>query len=63
MTALAEAARLSSAPPRIESAFDPDALFPLLNSLLRSGDVVLVKASRSVGLEKFADILQAELPA
>jgi UDP-N-acetylmuramyl pentapeptide synthase len=30
---------------------------------LKSGDVVLVKAPRSVGLEKFADLLQGEVPA
>lgn len=52
MTALAKAARLSS-PRRIESADDPNVLLPLLNRLLTSGDVVLVKASKSVGLEKF----------
>jgi UDP-N-acetylmuramoyl-tripeptide--D-alanyl-D-alanine ligase len=64
VAALAEAARLSSPPPRIESAADPDALLPLLNGLLKSRDVVLVKASRSVGLETFANILQAaEVPA
>lgn len=62
MTALADAARPSS-PLRIESADDPDVLLPLLNRLLISGDVVLVKASKSVGLEKFANILHAEVPA
>ncbi|MET4644585.1 UDP-N-acetylmuramoyl-tripeptide--D-alanyl-D-alanine ligase [Streptomyces sp. NPDC006539] len=62
MTALADAARPSS-PLRIESADDPDVLLPLLNRLLLSGDVVLVKASKSVGLEKFANILHAEVPA
>ncbi|MER5973330.1 UDP-N-acetylmuramoyl-tripeptide--D-alanyl-D-alanine ligase [Streptomyces sp. NPDC002055] len=62
MTALTDAARPSS-PLRIESADDPDALLPLLNRLLTSGDVVLVKASKSVGLEKFANILHAEVPA
>ncbi|MYV96891.1 UDP-N-acetylmuramoyl-tripeptide--D-alanyl-D-alanine ligase, partial [Streptomyces sp. SID3343] len=59
MTALADAAR-SSSTLRIESADDPDVLLPLLNRLLTSGDVVLVKASKSVGLEKFANILHAE---
>ncbi|MFE4255640.1 hypothetical protein ACFRU3_40500 [Streptomyces sp. NPDC056910] len=54
MTALADAARPAS-PLRIESADDPDVLLPLLNRLLKSGDVVLVKASKSVGLEKFAN--------
>ncbi|MFD8779950.1 UDP-N-acetylmuramoyl-tripeptide--D-alanyl-D-alanine ligase [Streptomyces sp. NPDC059916] len=62
MTALADAARPVS-PLRIESADDPDVLLPLLNRLLKSGDVVLVKASKSVGLEKFANILHAEVPA
>jgi UDP-N-acetylmuramoyl-tripeptide--D-alanyl-D-alanine ligase len=58
--ALADAARRSPTPPQLASADDPDALLPLLNGLLAAGDVVLIKASRSVGLEKFADILQAE---
>ncbi|WP_406426746.1 UDP-N-acetylmuramoyl-tripeptide--D-alanyl-D-alanine ligase [Streptomyces sp. NBC_00147] len=62
MTALADAARPAS-PLRIESADDPDVLLPLLNRLLKSGDVVLVKASKSVGLEKFANILHVEVPA
>ncbi|WP_405650070.1 UDP-N-acetylmuramoyl-tripeptide--D-alanyl-D-alanine ligase [Streptomyces sp. NBC_01386] len=62
MTTLADAARPAS-PLRIESADDPDVLLPLLNRLLKSGDVVLVKASKSVGLEKFANILHAEVPA
>ncbi|MGW3669267.1 UDP-N-acetylmuramoyl-tripeptide--D-alanyl-D-alanine ligase [Streptomyces sp. NPDC005141] len=62
MTALAAAARPTS-PLRIESADDPDVLLPLLNRLLTSGDIVLVKASKSVGLEKFANILHAEGPA
>ncbi|WP_455361248.1 UDP-N-acetylmuramoyl-tripeptide--D-alanyl-D-alanine ligase [Streptomyces sp. SYSU K21746] len=62
MTALVEAARPSS-PLRIESADDPDVLLPLLNRLLNSGDVVLLKASKSVGLEKLANILHAEVPA
>ncbi|MFD7184745.1 UDP-N-acetylmuramoyl-tripeptide--D-alanyl-D-alanine ligase [Streptomyces sp. NPDC059904] len=62
MTALADAARPAS-PLRIESADDPDVLLPLLNRLLNSGDVVLVKASKSVGLEKFANILHAEVRA
>ncbi|MFE4958651.1 glutamate ligase domain-containing protein [Streptomyces sp. NPDC056653] len=62
MTALAKAARPSSSP-RIESADDPNVLLPLLNRLLTSGDVVLVKASKSVGLEKVANILHAEVPA
>jgi UDP-N-acetylmuramoyl-tripeptide--D-alanyl-D-alanine ligase len=63
ITALTDAASAHSKAPRIEAAADPDALLPLLNDLLNPGDVVLIKASRSVGLEKFADILQAETPA
>ncbi|MFF3617487.1 UDP-N-acetylmuramoyl-tripeptide--D-alanyl-D-alanine ligase [Streptomyces sp. NPDC002580] len=62
MTALADAARPAS-PLRVESADDPDVLLPLLNRLLTEGDIVLVKASKSVGLEKFANILHAEVPA
>ncbi|GAA3371208.1 UDP-N-acetylmuramoyl-tripeptide--D-alanyl-D-alanine ligase [Streptomyces sannanensis] len=61
--ALSDAARLSSSPPQIESAADPDGLLPVLHGLLKSGDVVLVKASRSVGLEHFADVLQADMTA
>lgn len=34
-----------------------------MNRLLKDGDVVLVKASKPVGLEKFADTLHAEVPA
>jgi UDP-N-acetylmuramoyl-tripeptide--D-alanyl-D-alanine ligase len=63
VAALAEAARAHSHAPHIESAADPDVLLPLLNGLLKSGDVVLIKASRSVGLEKFADIVHAEVAA
>ncbi|MGX1545433.1 hypothetical protein [Streptomyces adustus] len=62
MNALADAARPAS-PLRVESADDPDALLPLLNRLLTSGDIVLVKASKSVGLEKLATVLHAEVPA
>ncbi|MEU0632871.1 UDP-N-acetylmuramoyl-tripeptide--D-alanyl-D-alanine ligase [Streptomyces sp. NPDC005989] len=64
MAALAEAARLTTASPlRIESADDLDALLPLLNRLLTSGDVVLLKASKSVGLEEVANLLHTEVPA
>ncbi|MDX6739197.1 UDP-N-acetylmuramoyl-tripeptide--D-alanyl-D-alanine ligase [Actinocorallia sp. A-T 12471] len=44
--------------PRIKNAETPEALLPLLNDLLRPGDTVLIKASRSVGLENFADLLR-----
>ncbi|MGW4384308.1 UDP-N-acetylmuramoyl-tripeptide--D-alanyl-D-alanine ligase [Kitasatospora sp. NPDC004531] len=39
---------------------DADAAIELLRSQVRPGDVVLVKASRSVGLEKVADALLAD---
>jgi UDP-N-acetylmuramoyl-tripeptide--D-alanyl-D-alanine ligase len=57
---LAEAARTSPAPPRIHAADDPDKLLPMLRRLLQPGDVVFIKASRSVGLENFAVVLQEE---
>ncbi|WP_067665963.1 UDP-N-acetylmuramoyl-tripeptide--D-alanyl-D-alanine ligase [Nocardia miyunensis] len=63
MAALADGARQGRIPPRIESVDGPDALLPLLNDLLTSGDVVLIKASRSVGLEKFGNVLQASVRA
>jgi UDP-N-acetylmuramoyl-tripeptide--D-alanyl-D-alanine ligase len=64
MAVLTEAARRSpAAPRRIESADGPDTLLPLLDTLLTPGDIVMIKASRSVGLEKFADTLQAEVPS
>lgn len=40
---------------------DPDAAAALLEGMLRDGDVVLVKGSRSVGLERFTDALRARL--
>ncbi|MGF1430094.1 UDP-N-acetylmuramoyl-tripeptide--D-alanyl-D-alanine ligase [Kitasatospora sp. LaBMicrA B282] len=42
---------------------DADAAVELLRGQLRPGDVVLVKASRSVGLEKVAEALLADVPA
>ncbi len=60
MAELADAARQHSAVLSIETASDPDSLLPLLNDLLASGDIILIKASRSVGLEKFGNLLQAE---
>ncbi len=63
MDSLADAARTSPAPPVIHAADDPDDLLPLLRRLLQPGDVVLIKASRSVGLESFAATLQGDGPA
>jgi len=59
----ADAARTSPAPPAIHAADDPDALLPVLRRLLQPGDVVFIKASRSVGLENFATILKEDGPA
>ncbi len=42
---------------------DADAAIELLRGQLRPGDVVLVKASRSVGLERVAEALLAEVAA
>lgn len=39
---------------------DADAAVELLRDQLRPGDVVLVKASRSVGLERVAEALLAD---
>ena len=44
-----------------EWAPDPDAAAELVAGRLREGDVVLVKGSRSVGLERFTDVLRARL--
>ena len=41
----------------------PDELLPLLRRLLQPGDVVFIKASRSVGLENFAATLTEDGPA
>lgn len=40
---------------------DPDAAAELMAGSLRSGDVALVKGSRSVGLERFTDAVRARL--
>jgi UDP-N-acetylmuramoyl-tripeptide--D-alanyl-D-alanine ligase len=42
---------------------DPEAAVPVVEGLLEAGDVVLVKGSRSVGLELLADDLRARLGA
>lgn len=63
MDTLGEAARTSPAPPAIHAAEDPDALLPMLRRLLQPGDVVFIKASRSVGLENFAAVLKEDGPA
>ena len=60
---LAEAARTSPARPVIHAAEDPDELLPVLRRLLQPGDVVFIKASRSVGLENFAETLREDSPA
>ncbi|MFF8283323.1 UDP-N-acetylmuramoyl-tripeptide--D-alanyl-D-alanine ligase [Streptomyces albus] len=62
MAALADAARNRSASLRVEAAADPDALLVLLGGVLTTGDIVLIKASRSVGLERFADRLKEAVP-
>ena len=48
-----------------ESAYvaDADAAIALLRAEVRPGDVVLVKASRAIGLERVADALIADHPA
>ena len=47
----------------VHTAEDPDALLPLLHHLLAPAGVVLIKASRSVGLENFATTLKDHGPA
>ena len=63
MDTLADAARTSPAPPAIHTTGNPDELLAMLRRLLQPGDVVFIKASRSVGLENFAAALQQEDPA
>ncbi len=48
---------------RVRWVPDPEAALPVLIDGVRSGDVVLIKASRSVGLERLASRVAAELTA
>jgi UDP-N-acetylmuramoyl-tripeptide--D-alanyl-D-alanine ligase len=50
---LADAAAASPAAPAIHTVTGPDALERELAGLIEPGDVVFVKASRSIGLEDF----------
>lgn len=62
MDTLANAARTSPSQPAIHAVGDLDELLPMLRRLLRPGDVVFIKASRSVGLENFAATLETDGP-
>ena len=44
-----------------EWAADPDAAAALVAGTLAEGDVLLVKGSRSVGLERFTDVVRSRL--
>jgi UDP-N-acetylmuramoyl-tripeptide--D-alanyl-D-alanine ligase len=48
-------------PGRIHAATDAEAALELLRPRLRDGDVVLVKASRGIGLDRLVDALRLEL--
>jgi UDP-N-acetylmuramoyl-tripeptide--D-alanyl-D-alanine ligase len=48
-------------PSRIATARDADAVLATLPQRLRSGDVVLIKASRGIGLDRLVDGLRDEL--
>jgi UDP-N-acetylmuramoyl-tripeptide--D-alanyl-D-alanine ligase len=52
---LAAAAEASGA--RVARVANPEAAFSLISESLKSGDAVLLKASRVVGLERVADLL------
>ena len=56
---LARAAAAAPAPPEVIAVADADAAVAALRQHVRSGDVVLVKASRSAGLERVAAALTA----
>jgi UDP-N-acetylmuramoyl-tripeptide--D-alanyl-D-alanine ligase len=57
MAAMMEAAQATSAMVRCEAVADAADLTELLDRIVLSGDVVLIKASRSVGLEKFGNYM------
>ena len=59
MHTLTEAARHTAPALRIEAVDGPDTLHTLLTGLLARGDILLIKASRSVGLETFGNTLHA----
>jgi UDP-N-acetylmuramoyl-tripeptide--D-alanyl-D-alanine ligase len=48
-------------PGRIHTAIDAEAALDALRPRLRDGDVVLVKASRGIGLDRLVDALRLEL--
>ncbi|WP_329367546.1 UDP-N-acetylmuramoyl-tripeptide--D-alanyl-D-alanine ligase [Streptomyces sp. NBC_00669] len=60
ITALAAAARTANPALTTATADNADTLLNALTPLLAPGDVILIKASRSVGLEHFADKLYSE---
>ncbi|MFL5683367.1 MAG: UDP-N-acetylmuramoyl-tripeptide--D-alanyl-D-alanine ligase, partial [Chloroflexota bacterium] len=48
-------------PGRIHTASDAEAALDVLRPRLRDGDVVLVKASRGIGLDRLVDALRVEI--
>jgi UDP-N-acetylmuramoyl-tripeptide--D-alanyl-D-alanine ligase len=58
---LALAAQSGTSPPVTDAAGTPGALRSKLAQVLKPGDVVFIKASRSVGLENFAETLKLSL--
>jgi UDP-N-acetylmuramoyl-tripeptide--D-alanyl-D-alanine ligase len=58
---LALAAQSGTSPPVTDAADTPGALCSKLVQVLKPGDVVFIKASRSVGLENFAETLKLSL--
>jgi hypothetical protein len=63
IAALAEAARLSYRPPRTESADAPDALLPLLNGLLKSGESGPPPGGGSADMSEFHELPNSPAPA